>query len=608
LTEAELAPASLVLYRGAAARVSRVGSKKLTIELDGGQSLSVRPKDVTLLHPGPLADLAEFSSQPSGEPGVAWELLAGSTTTLAELSELAYGEFSPITAWAAWQLVADGLYFSGTPQLVTAHTTAEVAEQKAARAARAAEEQAWLAFTERVAAGRHQLEDERYLLDLVALALAQRDQSQVLRALGQAETPEKAHALLLRVGFWDETVNPYPARAGLETSQPGGALGHLPAEERLDLTHLEALAIDDEGATDPDDAISLDGDRLWVHVADVAALAPPDSPADLAARARAANLYLPEGTVHMLPEAATTVLALGLGEFSPALSFGIDLDEQGHTLGVHIVLSLVKVRRLSYEEAEELLDEPLLAGLLRRSEQLARRRQANGAIDIQLPEVKVRIEDGQVLIRPLIPLRSRQLVQEAMLLAGRAVADFAARHHVPLPYTVQEPPAEPPRPAQTLSEMLALVRTMRPGQQSSAPGPHAGLGLPHYVQVTSPLRRYLDLVAHQQLRAFLRGEEPLDGQAVVERVGAAEAVRRQVRWAERRSIEHWTLVYLQRYPEWQGQGVVIDRRGSHDVVLIPELNLETRVYGRREVPLDTEVGLRLIGVNLAEREAFFHYA
>ena len=115
---------SLVLYKTRPARVSRVG-KKLQIELEGGESLMVRLKDVVLLHPGPLHSLDELQPR-TGEVETARELLAGSTTSLAELAELAYGDHTPATAWAAWQLVEDGLFFRGTPQEVEACTAQEV--------------------------------------------------------------------------------------------------------------------------------------------------------------------------------------------------------------------------------------------------------------------------------------------------------------------------------------------------------------------------------------------------------------------------------------------------------------------------------------------------
>src|SRR5690554_3987956 len=112
MTESPIQSGSLVLYKDGAALVRSAGKKKLEIKRDSGEVLSVRYKDVALLHPGPLQSLSRLE-QPTGEVSVAWELLAGSSTTLAELAELAYGEYTPSTAWAAWQLVQDGLYFRG---------------------------------------------------------------------------------------------------------------------------------------------------------------------------------------------------------------------------------------------------------------------------------------------------------------------------------------------------------------------------------------------------------------------------------------------------------------------------------------------------------------
>src|SRR5690606_28370623 len=88
---------SLVLYKNRPARVAQAGDK-LDLTLEDGKSLKVRPKDVTLLHPGPLRSLAELKPQ-TGEIDTAWELLAGDTTTLPELAELIYDAYTPATAW-----------------------------------------------------------------------------------------------------------------------------------------------------------------------------------------------------------------------------------------------------------------------------------------------------------------------------------------------------------------------------------------------------------------------------------------------------------------------------------------------------------------------------
>jgi exoribonuclease-2 len=388
---------------------------------------------------------------------------------------------------------------------------------------------------------------------------------------------------------------------------PGIELPALPEEERRDLTHLTALAIDDEGSSDPDDALSYEDGRLWAHIADASALITPDSMADLEARSRGANLSLPEGTIGMLPDAATPILGLGLNDVSPALSFCFIPGPEGEIDEVEVVLSWVRVTRLTYEEVENKLTEAPFDALYELAVRYRNRRVSEGAIEINLPEVRIRIDDsGQVTIRPLPALRSRELVREAMLMTGEAVARFALRNGIPIPYTTQEPPfIDEIVDARTPSEMFALRRMMRPSQQLSSPAPHAGLGMALYVQATSPLRRYLDLVVHQQLRSFLRGESLLDEQAVMARVGEARAVSGNVRWAERQSNQHWTLVYLQQNSEWRGEGILIERRGSRDVILIPDLALETELYDPAERPIDSKVSLSIQNVKLAYLESYF---
>jgi exoribonuclease-2 len=426
--------------------------------------------------------------------------------------------------------------------------------------------------------------------------------------LGRAESPENAHALLLELGRWDHTVDPYPQRLGLATSAPAVEWPLLPEEARVDLTHLPAFAIDDEGSQDPDDALSLEGGRLWVHVADVAATVRPDSAADLEARARGATLYLPEGAVPMLPPQAVPVLGLGLAEVSPALSFGLDVDAGGQVVGVEVVPSWVRVTRLTYEVVEAWLEEEPFRDLYRLAQVYQARREERGAVGIDLPEVKIRVEGGQVIVRPLPPLNSRVLVREAMFMAGEAAARFALEEGIPFPFTTQGASGARERP-EGLAGMYALRRTLRPSQYRSVPAPHAGLGLPVYARVTSPLRRYLDLVAHQQLRAHLRGEGLLEAQEVLRRVGAAEAVTGDVRRAERLARRHWTLVYLKGHLDarrgWRGEGILVERHGLRGTVLIPELALETRVHLRQDLPLDSPLSLALGDVNLAELEAYF---
>ncbi|MGD8464699.1 MAG: RNB domain-containing ribonuclease, partial [Anaerolineae bacterium] len=489
---------------------------------------------------------------------------------------------------------------------------AEVVEEQAVRQARAAEEQAWTELINllregRLGTGEGQVPPGRYaefFREVEDLAYGRIDKSRLLRELGRGESPENAHALLLQLGIWSPAINPYPTRQHVTTSIPELAVPSLSAEDRRDLTHLLAFAIDDEGNQEPDDALSLEDDRLWVHIADVAALAPPGSSLDLEARERGAALYLPERTVPMIPFAAIEGLGLGLSEISPALSFGLDLTREGQLAGMEIVPSWVRVTRLTYREAQARLEQEPLASLYRWAQIYGARRQAAGAVSLEFPEVDIAVEGEQIVIRPILPLQSRDLVTEAMLMTGEAVARYALQHGISMPFTTQDPPRSDERPTD-LSGMFALRRSLQPSQYSTIAAPHAGLGMEVYTQATSPLRRYLDLVAHQQLRAHVRGEELLDSAQIIERVGTTEAVSGSVRRAERLSRRHWTLVYLLQRPGWTGEGIVVERRGQRTTLIIPELDLDARLRVRRDLSLNSTVSIALRQVDLPRLAAHF---
>jgi exoribonuclease-2 len=594
---------SLVLYKSRPARVVQV-AEKIEIDLGQGQVKRVRPKDVTLLHPGPLHSLSELTPR-SGEVEDAWALLEESETEIGELSELIFGEHTPGTAWAAWQLVADGLYFRGTPESVRARNAEDVARERRERDQNAAQTRAREGFLERARKGRHEPDDQRFLSEIESLACRSRTNSRVLQELDLQETPETAHRLLLRTGYWNETLNPYPLRSRLTLQAPTAALPTLPDEQRLDLTHLPAYAVDDEGNQDPDDALSMDGQRLWIHIADVAALVEPDSAADQEARARGANIYLPESISPMLPALATEGLGLGLQNPSPALSFGLRVEENAELQDVQIAPSWVNVQRISYATAQQRLREEPFASLLRLSRMFRERRQQAGGAFIRLPEVSVRVVDGEVVIRPLPALDSREMVTDCMLMAGTAAASFAQMHAIPFPYASQAPPETAGEHPQTPSAMYAYRRRFQRTQVRAAPLPHAGLGLAAYSQVTSPLRRYLDLVAHQQLRAFLRGAPLLSEKQITTRIGAATAMTDRIRSAERSSNRHWTMVHLLRKPNWRGHGILVEENEGRGVVLVPELGLEARVRIRESPALDTEIALVLTNVDLPDLRAHF---
>jgi exoribonuclease II len=594
---------SLVDYKNRPALIVE-NSPDLQIELEDGSTQKVRTKDIIPIHPGPILRVAQLE-HPLGDAEIVWELLSQDGVSLRELAEIAFGSFTPSTAWAAWQWVCDNLYFQGTVDCITTCSREEISRKQETRRLKTSQKIAWTEFMTRVANRQVTAEDDHFLVEVEAVALGAGTESRVLRELGRSHNPQNAHALLLELGCWNNRFNPYPQRFGVPLTSPVTDLPALPEEKRVDLTHLPAFAIDNAWTTDPDDALSLEGpNRLWVHVADVAAIVLPDSPADLEARNRTTNLYLPDMTVPMLPVETSERLALGIRDISPALSFGLNLDSEGVIIGIDIVPSWIKVSRLSYEQAEAMLNDMPFKGLLHLAQTNEARRKRNGAVNIELPEVDVHVEDGKVIFRPVLALRSQMMVKEAMLMAGEAVANYAGREGIPCVFSTQEA-TEIPALSDGLAGMYALRRFIKRGQLKSLPSRHAGIALDRYTQITSPIRRYQDLMVHQQLRAHILGHRLLTAEEMLKRLGATEAVMSNVRQVERLSNLHWTMVYISETPKWHGEGIIVETEGSGCTALIPEIGLETHLRCPHSLSPNTRVPIVLEEVNIPELRAFF---
>ena len=129
------------------------------------------------------------------------------------------------------------------------------------------------------------------------------------------------------------------------------------------------------------------------------------------------------------------------------------------------------------------------------------------------------------------------------------------------------------------------------------------------MRATSPLRRYLDLLAISSSAPWAAGAEPLDEVRMLECAVQAESAARAVRGTERLANRHWTLVWLQQRPGWSGEAELVDARGRRGLAVIPDLALETPVSlaaggrpgGRYEVTV-RHVDLPRLDLHLEMRE------
>jgi len=595
---------SLVLYKHNPAIVTAVADK-IDIKLNGGKTKKVRDKDIQLLHKGPILQFSELEEfDVDIEEG--WELLIDEKPDFEELSEIVFGEYTPSSAWQTYLLLNRTVYFKGTVDDIQVCTADEVESAKKVANAKAEEEMRWNSFISRIREKKLLTEDRSLFIDLENMAYKKSRDSRILKEVGKSRTPENAHKMLLDLGIWDNTVNPWPARMNLSIKSSSVDLDEMDAADRIDLTHLKAYAIDDEGNKDPDDAISIDGERIWIHIADAAALAPSDSEADLEASRRGANLYLPELTSTMLPPKATEILGLGLQEISPAFSFGLTFTEDMEVDDIQIVLSKVRVTRLTYNEADSMLDESPLKEILEFTSRFREKRNENGAVNIHLPEVKVSVDEkGLVDVRVLPELTSRKLVTDAMLMAGTGSALFAIRNNISIPFATQPKPEFDKVPGTDPASQFASRKFMKRSRMSTVPEGHGGLGLDFYARTTSPLRRYPDLIVLQQLRKFITGGKILDEDQVVERVALFESVVGSVVSAERSSNLHWKLVYLLQNENWSGEAQFVGKKDKQAVFLIPRLAMEVLMPVKKDLALNGMIKIKPEFIDLATQQILF---
>ena len=439
-------------------------------------------------------------------------------------------------------------------------------------------------------------EDAKFMGEVEAFALCKTEKSKTLADAGISQTIEKAHSLLIETGIWDFTKNPYPTRFGFSFDSAREQLGNMPEEER-EIVPCTCYAIDAPNSTDPDDAVGFDGEYLWICIADPASSVAPDSSIDIVARGRGTTLYIPEGASRMLCESSLEEYALGLKErngnnekniYSNAIAFKIKLDEECQIQETEIKIVKVHVQMISYEEAEKQKETKELKPLFEIARRNLKRRNLNNAITINMPEVDIVVnkETKKVSINPEVKYESNDMIQEMMLLAGESAARFAFKNKIPFPFVSQEVPEFPQTIPEGWAGQFARVKCMRKRSVGITPSPHAGLGLSFYSQVTSPLRRYSDLVAHQQLRLFIKGERLLDKDEMLERIAAGDAASIAAKKASRLSDMHWKLVYLLQNPENVYEGYCIDKRGSDALFLIPELDMQTTLKGCQETQLN----------------------
>ena len=566
--------------------------------------------------------------------GSAWVLLLESNETVEIdfFSDLVCGGTSPSQLALCWlALMGPQLWFRYKQNQIKARSAAELKplrRQQRLKTLDQQREQRW-----------KELLNNRKQLDLASLPQALHDRFEQLRELvsGSLEFAQldrviqqsliglrldqdraELRLLLVDLGLWD----PHQLASMAGTTWSSGFSPALLEEaerlvelnaserpgdsERIDLCHQRCVTIDDEETRDIDDGIALErrddgSQRIWIHIADPGRLIEADSALDLEARRRGSSLYLARGNLPMFPEClATGPFSLRARQRTAAWSIWAELTPEGE-LGDHgITRSWVQpTYRLSYEDADDLIElaPPEDRDLTDLEALLGRRRACrvrNGALLMDLPEGRIRCRDGEVTVEISEPGRSRQMVAEAMILAGAVVARFAEVHDLALPFRSQLPADLPPSSElealpDGAARFAAIKRCLSRGLMGTQPAAHFSLGLASYAQATSPIRRYGDLVVQRQLQAHLNSEEPLDRDAMQQLISNFDGAVREGIGISREDQRHWQQVWFEqhRLDQWNAQFLRWLRpQDQLGLVRIDDLAMDVAA----ECPRDSEPG------------------
>jgi ribonuclease R len=342
----------------------------------------------------------------------------------------------------------------------------------------------------------------------------------------------------------------------------GGGRTDTEGLRRIDHRHLPFVTIDGDDARDFDDAVCLvpdrGGERLYVAIADVSHYVAQGSAIDRDAYARGTSVYFPDRAVPMLPPALSEgVCSLKPGVNRLTLTTEIPIDPEGRAGPPAFYPSAIRSRaRLTYGEVHSWLTgegeslgaaerriPPEIGKMLRRMETVSRRlsraRSGRGALDFDLPEARISVVDGMPRRIEAAPRwESHRLIEEFMLLANAAVAEFLAERSFPFLFRIhEEPPVDRVEEfEETASRMLrrsrvagsralpsrlqawaeaarggkferylnlALLRSLMLARYGPEEIGHFGLALSRYTHFTSPIRRYPDLIVHRVLKAAL---------------------------------------------------------------------------------------------------------
>jgi len=419
---------------------------------------------------------------------------------------------------------------------------------------------------------------------------------ELLQRSGVSDIRE-ARRILVSLGVWSEDENldllRFEIRVAFSEEHLRESERICQAEaapgEREDLRELRVWTIDGPMTRDFDDALSLSVEKdrihLGIHIADVASVIEPDSLLDEEASQRGTSLYLPRHQIPMIPVALSQeALSLKQGCDRPAISLIAVLAGDGTLLESRFVPSLVRVeKQWTYDEVNQSFDrEPLFREMRRLSQLMRQRRLEQGALVLSLPEIAVEVtSQGSIVLHKVEQdTPSRAMVAEFMIFYNWLAAQFCKEHQIPAIYRCQEAPAERLSPEETeyIYYVFKQRRKLSPLSIRTEPKPHSSLGVDMYTTVTSPIRRYYDLLVQRQIRSYLcRGAALYALDDIEKKRLVLDPLLKSIELLTRNGTRYWIQKYLAQHIGEKFPALVLDVIRNKYRVLLSDVFLIAEV-------------------------------
>jgi len=440
--------------------------------------------------------------------------------------------------------------------------------------------------------------------------------------------PLSAFRILTRLGIWHEDENLYLHQHNITASFPpevenlaaqradSGIDFNQCCDNRRDLRDLRVFTVDGALTRDYDDGLSLTTLQpglyeIGIHIADAAEYAKPGDLLDEEAQERSTSIYLPDNRISMLPSSLSEgICSLRAGEDRLALSFLVKMDEEGIIQGTEIVPSIVRVReQLTYNEVNDNLDkDPVLQHLHQLSCKMRKHRLAHGAVILPLPEIQVYVNAaGMIHISQYKKETPSQIiVSEWMIAANGLAASYLAERGIASLYRSQAECKPETNQVESEHELFHIYRQRRlfaRAELDTKPGMHCSLAMPYYTSITSPIRRYIDLVVQRQLKHALVDETPLYSEdelrQLITKVGSIQS---KIFSIQRKWVRYWILRYLEQEDARALDALVLEQNHRFVRLLLPDFLIEANIPSPDKARLQPGEMVRLKIERVSPRE------